>query len=490
MRCNYKKEDIEKYSEGTLSVNSAEKLKEHIKSCEACSSYYETLSFIDAVSKNNVELKKDLSDKIAEKIDKERYAKSKFGYDFTKILYVFGSLVKQFAAPALVVLIVLILASVLKNIPFSTSKTGSDNGTEKGLENDLEEAAIKDKDTQGDKKEKGAEDKGRSIDLYVTGLPKALVDKMSDEEIREYLKNPDEFKVPEDILSKMGTEVLVEAVFEYPKNRDQAYYGLLFPFKDASLRREIKFPVFESQWMEELLKREDAPEKIIEKYRTETEGEKYEKDRVLYTKLNSFSHIITDYRIIGLFSKEQLKELKRLTENGRNIFLGHRVPEFLGLIMGEYYLPEDEIENMSTDELVPNVLEYPLEYFESVLRDYDMESENELLTDEEAFEIIKILSNVYAELITREDVTDVLLDNYINFNKDTEDEYQNKKLDQLENLISSRLIIERFNEGQLRLLEKEIIESGRDGFRTDGKITTYSWFMDRIKHRLEKIGTD
>ena len=40
MRCNYKKEDIEKYSEGTLSANSAEKIKKHIKSCKECASYY------------------------------------------------------------------------------------------------------------------------------------------------------------------------------------------------------------------------------------------------------------------------------------------------------------------------------------------------------------------------------------------------------------------------------------------------------------------
>jgi len=94
MRCNYKKEDIEKYSEGTLSANSAEKIKKHIKSCKECASYYETLSFIDAVSKNKIGLKKDLSEKIAEKIDKERYAKSKFGFDFAKF-YMFLGLLKE-----------------------------------------------------------------------------------------------------------------------------------------------------------------------------------------------------------------------------------------------------------------------------------------------------------------------------------------------------------------------------------------------------------
>ena len=64
--------------------------------------------------KNNIELKKDLSEKIAEKIDKERYSKNKHGYDFAKAFYVLGSVFKQFMAPALVVLIVLVLASALK----------------------------------------------------------------------------------------------------------------------------------------------------------------------------------------------------------------------------------------------------------------------------------------------------------------------------------------------------------------------------------------
>jgi hypothetical protein len=122
--------------------------------------------------KNNIELKKDLSEKIAEKIDKERYSKNKHSYDFAKAFYVLGSVFKQFMAPALVVLIVLVLASALKNIPLNTSKPGLGSGTEEGLE----EITIEGGDTQCDEKEKGAEDKVRSTNLYVTGLPKALAE--------------------------------------------------------------------------------------------------------------------------------------------------------------------------------------------------------------------------------------------------------------------------------------------------------------------------
>ena len=75
-------------------------------------------------------------------------------------------------APALVVLIVLVLASALKNIPLNTSKPGLGSGTEEGLE----EITIEGGDTQCDEKEKGAKDKVRSTNLYVTGLPKALAE--------------------------------------------------------------------------------------------------------------------------------------------------------------------------------------------------------------------------------------------------------------------------------------------------------------------------
>ena len=92
--------------------------------------------------KNNIELKKDLSEKIAEKIDKERYSKNKHGYDFAKAFYVLGSVFKQFMAPALVVLIVLVLASALKNIPLNTSKPGLGSGTEEGLEEITIEGGI------------------------------------------------------------------------------------------------------------------------------------------------------------------------------------------------------------------------------------------------------------------------------------------------------------------------------------------------------------
>lgn len=85
MKCIYNQEDIEKFLEGVLSIQDADKIEKHIKLCKKCSSLYETLQHFSKFTSNNYATKCNINEKILSRIDKDRYLNNK--HIFSHIIF-------------------------------------------------------------------------------------------------------------------------------------------------------------------------------------------------------------------------------------------------------------------------------------------------------------------------------------------------------------------------------------------------------------------
>lgn len=75
MKCNYSHEDLIKYAGHNLSVEGTDKIKEHLRVCKTCKSFYEALILMEGFASSKVELRPDFHNNIVNALDKTRYSK-------------------------------------------------------------------------------------------------------------------------------------------------------------------------------------------------------------------------------------------------------------------------------------------------------------------------------------------------------------------------------------------------------------------------------
>ncbi len=105
MKCIYSQEDIEKFIEGILSIQEADKMEKHINLYKKCSSFYEALQLFSKFTSNNNTTKCNINEKILCGIDKDRYLNNK--YSISHIIYKISPVLKPISAVAVAIIFVI-----------------------------------------------------------------------------------------------------------------------------------------------------------------------------------------------------------------------------------------------------------------------------------------------------------------------------------------------------------------------------------------------
>jgi len=77
MKCNFNLDDIIKFSENQLSDEEKRRIKEHLDVCEKCRRHYGVLKYTEVYAKDNSLVSENISKKVMEVIDVNRYSKDK-----------------------------------------------------------------------------------------------------------------------------------------------------------------------------------------------------------------------------------------------------------------------------------------------------------------------------------------------------------------------------------------------------------------------------
>jgi hypothetical protein len=107
MKCNYSLEDIDNFYERNISIESSDKITEHLKSCEDCRVYYSSLVITGKLINRDEMLKENTYNKIESRLDKNKYiGGKKLLYRISRLMHSNGHILK----PAMIVVLILLIS--------------------------------------------------------------------------------------------------------------------------------------------------------------------------------------------------------------------------------------------------------------------------------------------------------------------------------------------------------------------------------------------